>query len=83
MLFRSKVISLNLKARRELEEMFAGDAAAFDTPGGTGADAGHAQAELGEQVRAVRGVISRAAAQVGVAPGFELVQHAQQPGRIA
>jgi len=36
---QEKVISLNLKARRELEEMFAGDAAAFDTPGGTGADA--------------------------------------------
>jgi glutathione-regulated potassium-efflux system ancillary protein KefC len=30
---QEKVISLNLKARRELEEMFAGDAAAFDTSG--------------------------------------------------
>jgi glutathione-regulated potassium-efflux system ancillary protein KefC len=36
---QEKVISLNLKARRELEEMFAGDAAAFDASGRTEEDA--------------------------------------------
>ena len=40
---QEKVISLNLKARRELEEMFAGDAAAFDASGAAQEVASHAK----------------------------------------